>query len=485
MDRVLSIIIICFVSFTIILNSCANAGLFSADVPVVAQATTPGTEDAAVLVTPVIITQAVPITVPVSVPVFVTQMPDQLPQCADRNPDEMDEIRVGALVPLSGESAFLAGFAMQTAFNIAAYHINAKEDFLDKPLRLVVGDTRGNPDVGRELAERLITQDCVVGLVGVYHSRVAQSVKEVAHEYGVPILFSESFDDAITEDFYPEVFRLAPTFSMVVDSDEAWLQQVGDYNEDGAQSVVFVMDPDSYSSVRFETLAQRLVEDEVETTLLFTDPPARNISGIVQRIAALEQIPDVIIIGFNTAESLQLQGKLSSAGLRPGAGTLIVNKQVALESEQFWQQLPDETYTLVDRMGPWHTTVNEMGQTFASSYQQLMQRWPPSYAFAAHDTLYLLAAAIDASESLTTTNIIAALESIDIELASGRYYFPYNSQNPPDGDGVPKYMWHQWPDPPLLLLQYTEQAQNSSEMAVVWPELYSNVSGPFVRPSVN
>lgn len=434
------------------------------------------------MVTPVIITQEVPITVPVSVPVFVTQTPEPPSRCAETDLSAVDEIRIGALVPLSGESAFLAGFAMQTAFNIATYNLNEAGGVLGKPVRLIVSDTKGSPEVGTAQAERLITQDCVVGLVGVYHSRVAQAVKEVAHEYGVPVIFSEPFDDAITEALYPEVFRVAPTFSMVVESDEAWLQQVGDYNGDGQQSVVFVMDPESYGSLRFERLSQRLVEQDVATAMLFTETSTGSASGIVQHIVALENIPDVVIIGFSRAESLQLQSELSQAGLRPDTGTLIVNKQIALDSELFWQQLPDNAYTLVDRMGPWHTTVNEMGQTFAASYQQLMQRWPPSYAFAAHDALYLLSTAIGEAESLAAEAIVATLESIDVELASGRYYFPYGGNNLPDGDVVPNYMWHQWPDPPLLLLQYEQPGQDSKSMAVVWPELYSTVRGPALSP---
>jgi hypothetical protein len=33
-------------------------------------------------------------------------------------------------------------------------------------------------------------------------------------------------------------------------------------------------------------------------------------------------------------------------------------------------------------------------------------------------------------------------------------------------------MWHQWPDPAVLFLQYFEVGQDGDEAAVVYPEVY-------------
>jgi len=66
-------------------------------------------------------------------------------------------------------------------------------------------------------------------------------------------------------------------------------------------------------------------------------------------------------------------------------------------------------------------------------------------------------------------------------LTSGTYTFPFGENNPTEGF-VPDYMWHQWPDVPLLLLQYTQTNQNSADMAVIWPPTYQTIDGSYVSP---
>jgi len=67
---------------------------------------------------------------------------------------------------------------------------------------------------------------------------------------------------------------------------------------------------------------------------------------------------------------------------------------------------------------------------------------------------------------------IAALETVDSERAQGRYYFAYGSHNPDLPEGVPAYLWHQWPDPIVTVVQYFEQDQSALDAAVIYPPVY-------------
>ena len=89
---------------------------------------------------------------------------------------------------------------------------------------------------------------------------------------------------------------------------------------------------------------------------------------------------------------------------------------------------------------------------------------------------------INRAGSLDPDAIIAALEDTDFEGAAGRYYFPFGSGNTPEDAGEPAYMWHQWPEVPLLFLQYTESGQNSDDVEVIWPATYRTSEGAVVRP---
>jgi hypothetical protein len=45
----------------------------------------------------------------------------------------------------------------------------------------------------------------------------------------------------------------------------------------------------------------------------------------------------------------------------------------------------------------------------------------------------------------------------------------------------PEWMWHQWPDPAVLFLQYFEEGQSADDAAVVFPEVYQT-HGTFLIP---
>lgn len=76
-----------------------------------------------------------------------------------------------------------------------------------------MGDTEGLPEKGTAVMEKLINQDRVVAVGGEYHSSAGIAAMEVAHKYGIPVVFAETWNDGITAKKYPEVFRIAPLSS--------------------------------------------------------------------------------------------------------------------------------------------------------------------------------------------------------------------------------------------------------------------------------
>ena len=102
---------------------------------------------------------------------------------------------------------------------------------------------------------------------------------------------------------------------------------------------------------------------------------------------------------------------------------------------------------------------------------------------ASYDSVFVLADAIDRAETTDPEAVVAALETTDITLTQGRYYFEYTSSNPlPDDDSVPDYLWHQWPDPAVIVIQYTEEGQDPGDAPVVWPPAYQTDEGVNYNP---
>ena len=75
---------------------------------------------------------------------------------------------------------------------------------------VVFTDHQGKPDLGLSEAERLITQEKVVALVGCYHSSVTETASMVAERMKIPFYNSESSSPKLTGRGFKWFFRSSP-----------------------------------------------------------------------------------------------------------------------------------------------------------------------------------------------------------------------------------------------------------------------------------
>lgn len=424
-----------------------------------------------------------PVIVEVTRVVAVTATPTRPSEgsCPEDVAEQLDEIPIGALLPLSNPGAMRHGFAMQAALNIAVDDVNAAGGVLGKPVRLITYDTAGIPSRAADLAEQLIVQDCVHGIVGLYHSNVAAAVSEIAHVYGVPLIIAEASADELTATLYPEVFRVAPAFTQLATANVRWLTSTIGVNGVTDHSVVQVVENGAYGQVLMAQNEAAMTAAGIDVKSVLVDLPMRDFSPIIARIVDMEQLPGTVFIYLRNGAGLEFQQQLAAAGIGPQNGTLIVNTEEALDVAAFWAAVPGGSHTIVRRNGPWPSTVSPIGHAFAEQYKRYFETWPERYAFAAYDAFRLMADALNRAETLDADAVIAALEATDLVLASGRYTFPVNSNSPPDIETGKDWMWHQWPNVQTLFLQYTEPLQPAEEMRVIWPPIYATGSGA-IRP---
>ncbi|MCC6166235.1 MAG: ABC transporter substrate-binding protein [Caldilineaceae bacterium] len=416
----------------------------------------------------------------VTQPIVVQATPLPPMACTPPALDATAVITVGAILPLSLPGAMNAGFAMQTALSLAVEEINANGGVAGRTLALISYDSSGRAERSRIAAQRLILDDCVAGIVGLYHSAAAQAAADVAHSFGTPLIVAAAADDDLTAAGYPEVFRIAPSRTMLAEMPVHWLSEVGDFNQDGQISAGVVSDSAGQSPF-VDMLLAGFAAASVHVNHMTVDLPSTDFSSAVARIVTMETVPDAIFILLKGADALKLQSQILAAGIGPQKSTLLVLQHTGLESDQFWQDVPDGLGTVVARIGPWQPTVTAKGQQFALAYGQYKGHWPEAYAFAAYDAVYLLADAVARAGSLQGPALVVALEETDLELASGRYSFPFGISHPPGAAGVSPSMWHQWPDVQTLYLQYTEDHQPAYQAAIIWPRRYRTVDAPLAR----
>jgi branched-chain amino acid transport system substrate-binding protein len=133
-----------------------------------------------------------------------------------------NEIRIGAIYPLTGPAAS-TGQVMLEGVKLAVDIVNNKHN-LNIPLAkteglpslkgakivIVPGDHQSNPATGMAEAERLITQEKVVALIGCYNSNVTATASQAAERLGIPFLNESSTSPTLTERGFKWFFRTTP-----------------------------------------------------------------------------------------------------------------------------------------------------------------------------------------------------------------------------------------------------------------------------------
>lgn len=399
------------------------------------------------------------VTQTVEVPVVITATPQPTAEAAT--------IRIGGVGPLSAPGYVVGGIAMQYTMNLAVKDINAAGGILGKQVELVFGDTEGLPERGTAVAERLINNDKVVAIVGEAHSAVGLAELEVAHKYGIPVVFAETWSDAITTTGYPEVFRIAPASTMNSLASAEWLSAVG------SKTMVLIAENTDYGigqAASDKTFHEALGIKILDT--IFVEPNATDLQPILTRIKAMNPAPDVIRVAITGAASYNLEQQMVDLGIAPSTKTIGVASTDAMAPE-FWQSVPNGNYYVFAYIGLPPSLYNDTTRHVAEEYKKVFNTEPASDALEAYDSVWIVADAIKRAGTTEPKAVIAALETTDIVLAQGHYWFKYTSKSPLPSDGsVPAYMWHQWSDPAILFMQYFKPNQAWQDAAVIWPPAY-------------
>ncbi len=444
------------------------------------QAATPQVIRETVVVTQVVEQEKV-VTQVVEKEKVVTQVVEVTPvagRCAPTSFDELGDnpIKIGVPIPLSAPGSVTGGRAMQTAVNIAVKEVNDAGGVLGKyPVDVVFYDTSGLPERGTAGMEYLITSECVVAVIGEYHSAAGLAEKEVANKYHVPVIFAETWNDQITASQYPEVFRIAPTVSLTALKDAEYLRDVG------VSFVAIVAENTDYGVPAAERTTKFLSKLNIDSETYLAEQGTQEFGALIAKIE--EDMKDkeglkAVLVLITGETSYNFEQQASEQGLMPREDVVGIANQVAYNSDEFWQNVPDGNYYAFRRVGvvPALTKDNPVATKFVEAYKNELGRFPESYAFEAYDAFMLMIKAIEKANSLDPDAIIAALESFDsrengVQLAQGVYYFPYGTKNPVPDD-QPEWMWHQWPDPAVFFLQYWKEGQSAEEACVVWPKQY-------------
>ena len=427
---------------------------------------------------------------------FISLFAIVMPASADSHCDFADEvIKLGGIAPLSPPGATGAGVIIDWAMQQAAADINAncgvEINGAHHRVEVLTGDSEGISERGQAIAERWIFSDNAHGVVGGYHSAVALAIMIVTQENQVPTLFAGPWNDNITangiieyegrpprmDDGVDYIFRTSPANSMVAAVAADWIIGLG------LEDAIIITENTDYGRPAAADERALLEAAGVAVEQYDVELGTEDFVPILSRILARPQPPDVVRVLVTGETGFNLNQQMAELGIAPSADTVCIAESFAGDSEQFWSAVPDGNYCAFTRVGSTPALFNELATAFNAQYEAEWGGVAPSFAMEPYDSVQLMAAAMDSAESYTDgAAIVSALETIDVELVQGRYYFDYGSHNPDLPEGVPTFLWHQWPDPIVTVVQYFEQDQSALDAAVVYPPVYQTHGTAYIQP---
>ncbi len=242
-----------------------------------------------------------------------------------------EDVVIGAIYPLTGNAAQIGADARAAIDTMLDIVNGAHEPLpmlmgggggLDRlggaKLRVVYADHQNDPQKARAEAERLITQDHVVALVGSYTSATAATISQVAERYEVPYLSMDNSSPSLHKRGLKWFFRTSPHDEMFTQAMFDFFAEVGQKTGRPVKSVALFYE-DSIFGADSSAVQRRLATAAKMTVAADIKYRANSpsLSAEAQRLRAADA--DVLMPSSYTSDAILVMRSLSELGYKPRA----------------------------------------------------------------------------------------------------------------------------------------------------------------------
>src|SRR5687768_1200209 len=218
---------------------------------------------------------------------------------SDGGSADASEILIGHVASLTGDTATF-GTSADEGIRLALDEINGAGGVLGKKVRVITEDDRSLPDEAKTVANKLITRDEVVAILGEVASSRSIAIAPVCEDAEVPMLSPGSTNPRVTEG-YEFVFR-----NCFIDPFQG--EAIGRFavEELGAKRVAFLYPVNSDYGVGLRDFIAQTVESagaEIVANESYSEKSDVDFNGQLTKIKAAN--PDVIFVpGYYTEAGL-------------------------------------------------------------------------------------------------------------------------------------------------------------------------------------
>ena len=335
-------------------------------------------------------------------------------------------IRIGALYPLSGAVA-KSGEDTLNAIKLAVDVINGKYPDSHLPfakpgglpalggakIELLTADHQASPEIGAAEAERMISQDKVVALIGTYLSSVASTVSQVAERNEIPFMTGDAEATPLTERGYKWLFRTTPTSLNQAKDFFVFLRDLNTKRDEKIKTIAVVHENTLWGQ-EFGTAMESYFKDFPEFKLLANigyQQGTTDVTSEVQRLISLK--PDVVVHASYDAEAILFAKTYKQFNFAP-QGILAIG--AAFTSNAFRNALKDDANFFIVRehwaldLAGRNPLIAEVGKLYQDKYNKAMDG-APARSFQAMMTL---ADAINRAGSTEPEAIQKALQTTNL-----------------------------------------------------------------------
>ena len=240
-----------------------------------------------------------------------------------------EDVLIGAIYPLTGNAAQIGADA-RNALETMAEVINGSHEpipmlmgkggGLDRlggaKIRIVFADHQNDPQKARAEAERLITQDKVVAIIGSYTSATAVTISQVAERYEVPYLSMDNSSPSLNKRGLKWFFRTTPHDEMFTQAMFDFFDEVGKKTGHPAKTVSLFYE-DSIFGSDSSAVQRKLAADAKMTVVADIKYRANSpsLSAEAQRLRAADA--DVLLPSSYTSDAISITRAFAELGYKP------------------------------------------------------------------------------------------------------------------------------------------------------------------------
>lgn len=254
-----------------------------------------------------------------------------LPLFSIRRASAAEEVVIGAIYPLTGNSAQV-GQDAKAVMELAAEIINGTHDRMPlllgeggglprlggAKLRLVFADHQNDPQKARAEAERLITQDKVALIIGSFSSATAATISQVTERYEIPYISADNSSPTLTQRGLKWFFRPSPNDVTFTEAMFNFFKEVGEKTGRRAQTVSLFYE-DSIFGIDSSNVQRKMATDAGMKILADIKYRANSptLSSEAQRLKAANA--DVLMPSSYTTDAILILRAMNEIGYKPKA----------------------------------------------------------------------------------------------------------------------------------------------------------------------